>query len=232
MKLVNFFSRTGCRLVAFLLGLGLVTGVGLIHAAPVIIDVAPNQPVFADWNDAVDDDTGVLVEKLSGGGGRLTIELLDEPGFTLPTPDGFLLLDNTLFVKPELEAGGRRMRIRIDYQRFGGRAGLRDFGIRANTIRILRADRNDGRWIRAVNGIRATNADIRYLRARRADFTLGHHGFDEQKEFAWAVVDTQGAQYYALGGLANVPLPAAWLLFITGSGLLLMVSRKTARSGS
>lgn len=229
MKLFNCSSRTGRRLVAFMLGLGLVSGASLIQAAPLVIDVGPTLPVIADWSGAGDDDdTGVRLQKLGGAGGNLSIELLNDPGFSFAAPQGFQLLDNTLFVKPELAAGGRRMRIRMDY----GRAGLRRLGIRANTLRILRADFNTRRWVRAVNGIRATNVRARYLGARRADFTLGHHGFDQQKEFAWAVLDTKGAQYYALGGLTNVPLPAAWLLFITGSGLLLMVSRKTSKSGS
>lgn len=204
-------------------------------AAPVSVQIAPSPggsaPVLLDWSGQADaDETGVLVEDRTGNGGQVAIELF--PGasqFNLQTPDGFVLLDNTLRVNSSLPAGGSRIRLRIAYERLG----IRIANVRANTIRILRADIAGGRWIRAVDGIRdLVNADVRYLRGIRTDFILGHHGVDNQNEFAWAVLDSSGDQYFALAGLTNVPLPAAWLMFLSGSGLLLMVTRKKSRSGT
>ena len=158
----------------------------------------------------------------------MDIELI--PGannFNLLLPDGFVLLDNTLQVTSNLLDGGRRIRARMDFGRFGGRAGIRKQGIRANSLRLLRADIGGGRWIRAVNSIRdKANADIRFLTAIRADFTLGHHGIDKQNEFVWAVLDTSGEQFFAIAGIKAVPLPAAWLLFLSGSGLLALATRR------
>ena len=175
-------------------------------------------------------ETGVLVKNLSQDieTADIGIELLGGPNpFNLVVPDGFVLLDNTLKVNSGLLPGGRRLRARMDLGRYGGRASLRQQGIRINSLRLLRADFDSGRWIRAVDAIREKRrADIRFLTAVRADFVLGHYGIDPQQDFVWAVLDTSGEQFFAIAGLRAVPLPAAGLLFLAGSGLLLAFSRR------
>ena len=174
------------------------------------------------------DKTGVRVKNLSStGGGRVDIELITgKNNSSLLVPAGFKLLDNTLRVTSDLESGGRRIRARMDFGRFGGRIGIRARGIRANSLRLLRADFAGRRWVRAVDTIRDKRVNIRFLTAIRADFTLGHHGIDKQNQFVWAVLDTSGEQFFAIAGLAAVPIPAAWLLFLSGSGLLVLVKRR------
>lgn len=175
------------------------------------------------------DKTGVRVKNLSStGGGQVDIELITgKNNSSLLVPAGFKLLDNTLQVTSSLNPGGRRIRARMDFARLGGRIGIRARGIRADSLRLLRADFAGRRWIRAVDSIRdKRRADIRFLTAIRADFTLGHHGIDKQNQFVWAVLDTSGDQLFAIAGLAAVPIPAAWLLFLSGSGLLVLVKRR------
>ena len=174
------------------------------------------------------NNNGVKVKNLSSNGGRVDIELITgKNNSPLLVPAGFKLLDNTLQVTSSLKSGKRRIRARMDFGRFGGRVGIRARGIRANTLRLLRADFAGRRWIRAVDSIRDKGrADIRFLTAIRADLTLGHHGIDKQNQFVWAVLDTNGDQLFAIAGLAAVPIPAAWLLFLSGSGLLVLVKRR------
>ena len=216
------------------------------YAEPISVLIGPAEenpePILIDWTADEDaDETGVLIQNLSDQKGQVTIELLTGmpegviPPEGLKTPEGFKLLDTTLYVKSELMAGARRIRARMDYGRFG-RAGLRELGIRANSLRLMRADFESKRWIRAVRSIVETErADIRYFGGREfgrgADFILGHHGFDDKNEFVWAVMDSSGEQYFAIGGLTAVPIPAAWLLFVTGSGLLFIAGRRRTKVG-
>lgn len=191
------------------------------------ITTVPGQPIVLDLGDPSDaDDTGVKILNQEQNPFDVEIELLrNDPVLNLPTPDGFVLLDNTLRVTSTNPAGKRRIRIRMDFGRYL-RAG-RIPGIRADSIRLLRAnERFSGRWLPAVRRINEQRiADVRYLRILEDDdFVLGHHGIDLKREFAWAITDTGGTQYFAIGGVV-VPLPAAWLLFLSGSGLLFMVSR-------
>ena len=192
------------------------------------ITATPGQATLLDLGDATDaDDTGIKILNREQTPFDVEIELLaNDPVLNLPTPDGFVLLDNTLRVTPTNPAGKRRIRIRMDFGRYL-RAG-RIAGIRADSIRLLRAnERFSGRWLPAVRRINEQRiADIRYLRTLEdEDFVLGHHGIDLKRQFAWAITDTGGTQYFAIGGVV-VPLPAAWLLFLSGSGLLMIVSRK------
>lgn len=213
-----------------MLGVALVTWPASGQATTIGSQIGGiNEEIQLKWDaNNTADKTGVRVKNLTSTGGQVDIELI--PGannFNLLLPDGFVLLDNTLKVTSKLLDGGRRIRARMDFGRFGGRAGIRAQGIRANSLRLLRADFGGGRWIRAVDSIRdKAKADIRFLTAIRADFTLGHHGIDKQNEFVWAVLDTSGDQFFAIAGIQAVPLPAAWLLFLSGSGLLALVTRR------
>ena len=179
------------------------------------------------------DESGVRIQNLGPTGGQVTVELL--PGakdFNLSLPQGFLLLDNTLHVTSNLLPGGRRLRARMDFGRYG-RAGIRALGIRVGSLRLLRADITGGRWIRATDSIRRFDfnqqrvlIERRFLRGLRVDPKIGNYGIDFQKEFAWAVVNTSGNQVFALAGLKAIPLPAAWILFLSGSGLLMWIGRR------
>ncbi|MDH3763773.1 MAG: hypothetical protein OEU50_22575 [Gammaproteobacteria bacterium] len=219
MKHQSGFYRVATAVLISILGIGLSSS---IQAAPVVVNLQ---------GQSLTDDTGYLLENLSNETGDPSVEILSgDPGFNFAVPQGFVLLDTTLHVKPDLKAGKRRIRARIDYGRYyGGRAGIRKLGIRANTLRLLRANSASRRWVRAGNGIRATNLGIRYGRTTLAGL-LGQQGLDTENEVVWAVLDTKGEQFFALAGLSNVPLPAGWLLFMSGSGLLLLVSRKKSRS--
>ena len=223
-----FFRRVHSAGVLFVLGLALIGWPAIGHSALIggfdselLLPLNPNN---------LADKTGVRVLNKSTSGGEVSVELL--PGKfddTLLLPDGFLLLDNTLRVASTLLPGGRRIRARMDFGRFGGRAGIRKLGIRANSIRLLRADLRKGRWIRAVDSIRKrADAEIRFLTEGRADFVLGHHGIDKQNQFVWAVLDTSETQLFAIGGIA-IPAPPAWLLLLTGSGLMLVALKRRRR---
>jgi len=216
MKHRSVFYRVTTAVLVSIIGIGLSIST---QAAPVVV----NLPGQSDTGD-----TGFLLENLSSEKGEPTVEIFSGD-LNYAIPQGFVLLDTTLHVKPDLKAGKRRIRARFDYGRYGGRAGIRKLGIRANTLRLLRADSVSRRWVRAGNGIRATNLGIRYGRTTLAGL-LGQQGLDTKNEVVWAVLDTKGEQFFALAGLSNVPLPAGWLLFMTGSGLLLLVSRKKSRS--
>ena len=186
------------------------------------------------------DDTGIRVLNLAPQGGKVKVSI--ESGardFNLALPDGFLLLDNTLHVTSDLQPGGLRLRPRLDFGRYGGRAGIRARGIRVGSLRVLRADFASGRWIRAIDSIRALDfnrervlVERRFLRALKTEPVIGNYGIDLQKEFAWAVVNTSGDQYFALGGLGQVPLPAAWMLFLSGTGLLAWSARRRRPAGT
>lgn len=181
------------------------------------------------------DESGIRVINLAPDGGEVSVKL--SPGannLNLQLPQGFLLLDNTLRVTSNLLPGGRRLRARMDFGRYGGRAGIRALGIRIDSLRILRADIGSGRWIRALDTIRAFDFnqnpirfERRFLTGLRVKPKIGDFGIDLQKEFAWAVVNTsREEQIFALAGLTAVPLPAAWLLFLSGSGLLMWTARR------
>ena len=226
--------RSISRALTLITGCILALCAGAIHAAAITVVIEPSsagsEPVLIDWTGEADaDDTGVLIENLTDKEGEVSMELLPGLPDGLETPEGFKLLDNSLYVNSSLTAGGRRIRARMDYARFG-RAGLREMGIRANTLRLMRADFKSARWIRAVRSIvDIGRAEIRYLGGRQPSYILGHHGFDEKNEFVWAIMDSSGEQYFAIAGLTAVPIPAAWLLFITGSGLLYITGRRRSK---
>lgn len=215
---------------------------GAGHANPILIgsqDVPLGTEAVIDLRNVNSgDETGVRVKNLTQDGDNksVSVNLIPGPsdlGFQLP--GGFVLLDNTLLVTSDLTIpGGRRIRARLDFGRYnGGRAGIRAMGVRFNSIRLLRADFARQRWIPAVDSIRKrAEADIRFLTGIRANFVLGNHGIDTQNEFVWAVVDTAGDQYFAIGGTSAIPLPAAWLLFLTGSGMLALVARRRRSDAS
>ena len=64
--------------------------------------------------------------------------------------------------------------------------------------RLMRLDEETGRWGRAVDAIRARrNADIRWMGDSEPDGILGHHGYNNENGFVWAVLDTNSQ--YAVG---------------------------------
>lgn len=223
-------------------GLLLLGWQGAVNANPIQIGsqiVVPfeTETVIDLSNVNLGDDTGVRVKNLTQDGNDKSISVELIPGASdlgFQAPDGFVLLDNTLHVTSNLTPGGRRIRARMDFGRYnGGRAGIRAMGVRFNSIRLLRADFNTRRWIPAVNAIRDQSiVPIRFLTGIRANLALGHYGIDKQNEFVWAVLDTAGEQFFAIGGLSAIPLPAAWLLFLTGSGMLVLVARRRRSEAS
>lgn len=221
-------SRSRATVIAALAAIAIGAGAPGF-AAPV--DFAPGdlKSVLVNPNDT---RTGVRIDYQSGQGGRVDLQQLsisNQPLLSnLQTPSGFKLLDTTLFVDSTLTTGVRRIRARIGYRR----ADVRALGIRANSLRLLRADIAGGRWLRAVSRIRDQGrATIRYLPATVANLRLGNHGFDATNKSVWAVTDLRGPQYFAIGGLNPIPLPAAWILFLSGSGLLLMLNRRRCLPG-
>lgn len=198
-------------------------------AAPIEFTTGDLKSVLLNPNDT---RTGVRIDYQSGQGGQVDLQqksIANEPLLSnLQTPAGFRLLDTTLFVDSTLTTGVRRIRARIGYRR----ADVRALGIRANSLRLLRADIAGGRWLRAVSRIRDQGrATIRYLPATVANLRLGNHGFDATNKSVWAVTDLRGSQYFAIGGPSAIPLPAAWILFLSGSGLLLMLNRRRGLPG-
>lgn len=180
--------------------------------------------VSGDPSDA--DDTGFQVLNLSDVAGSVSMTQFDAlPPLNVSAPKGFKLLDTSLLVSSTLPTAGRRLQIRYDF----GRYNLRRAGIRAGSLRLLRADIRMGRWIPAIRAIRdLQRADIRYIDGGRADLKLGHHGIDHQNQYVWAVLDTSGDQYFALAG-SPVPVPAAGALLFSGLGALVLLGRARRR---
>ncbi len=146
----------------------------------------------------------------------------------IPTPDaavddGFVLLDNTLMVNTNLEAGSYRLGLRRAF----ARSMIQDAGIRARTLRVFRlmnTGRAEARW-HAVPAykriVKRGRADIRRIFGRMPfkSENLGNYGIALQDQYAWSVIDNGG--YFAIGGLM-VPEPSTWVLLGTGlTGLYL-----------
>lgn len=221
--------RSRAAIIALLSAATIGAHAGAAFAAPVQFAPGDVKSVLLDPNDT---STGVRIDYQSGQGGQVDVQQLSigqTPLLSgLQAPSGFRLLDTTLFVDSTLTSGARRIRARIGYRR----ADVRALGIRANSLRLLRADIAGGRWLRAVSRIRDQGrATIRYLPATAATLRLGNHGFDAVNKSVWAVTDLKGSQYFAIGGLNAIPLPAAWILFLSGSGLLLLLNRRRALPG-
>ena len=199
-------------------------------ASPVPVGPGQEVPVFLDPGGA---GIGVLGGLISADfEGDVRIDAVSISGTdalkNLQVPGGFILLDNSLFVESTVPAGKRRIRARIGYERLG-RAGVRKSGIDPNSLRLLSADLAGKRWLPAQQRIlNKRRADIRFIRGL-ADLRLGHYGRDKNSDYVWAVTDLGGNQYFAIGGLAAVPLPAAWLLFLTASGALFFINRRRDR---
>lgn len=200
-------------------------------AATTKFEVEPastyNKPYIVDLSgDPTDSDfTGLQLLNLSDVGGSVSLATMNQlPNLDLKQPQGFKLLDLTLQVNSTLPAAGRRLQIRFDY----GRANLRRAGIRAGSLRLLRADIRAGRWLPAVRAIRdGRRADIRYITGG-ADFKLGHFGNDTDKQYVWAVLDSSGDQLFAIAG-KPVPLPAAGVFLASGLGALILSARRRRR---
>lgn len=202
-------------------------------AASVKVQVEPAsqyaKPYTGDLSgDAADaDDTGFQVLNLTEQAGSVSMSMVESPpALKGGAPKGFKLLDKSLLVSSTLPEAGRRLQIRFDF----GRYNLRRAGIRANSIRLLRADIRMGRWIPAIRAIRdVRRADIRYIDGARADLKLGHYGIDHKNQYAWAVIDASGDQYFTLAG-KPVPLPAAGALLFSGVGALALIGRLRRRA--
>jgi len=146
----------------------------------------------------------------------------------VPTPnaavdDGFVLLDKTLMVNTNLEAGSYRLGLRRAF----ARSNIREAGIRARSLRVFRLmniGRAEARW-QAVPAykriVKRGRADIRRIFGRMPfkSENLGNYGIALQDQYAWSVIDNGG--YFAIGGLM-VPEPSTWFLLGTGlTGLYL-----------
>ena len=209
------------------LGIALVLWAGAV--LPVAIDPGQDLTILLDSGN---DNTGVRILNQSDTGGEVTLQQVSIGGEdklkNLQAPAGFRLLDNSLFVQSTLPSGKRRAGIRIGYERLG-RAGIRRAGIRIGSLRLLRADIARERWLPAQERILDQGrANIRRIRGL-ATLRLGNYGLDRDRQNVWAVTDLGGNQYFAIGGLAAVPLPAAWLLFLSASGALFLVTRRRDR---
>ena len=227
MQLIKSVSLTKRFAVRSMLGISLVLWAGA--ALPVTVGPGQQLDIFLD---SVNPNTGVSVLNQSTSAGEVSLKQVsiagDDKLRNLQAPAGFRLLDNSLFVESTLPSGKRRAGIRIGYERLG-RAGIRRAGIRVGSLRLLRADIARERWLPAQQRIlNKRRADIRRIRGL-ATLRLGNYGFDKNNQNVWAVTDLGGSQYFAIGGLAIVPLPAAWLLFLSASGALFLVSRRRDR---
>lgn len=198
------------------------------QVASVKVQVEPSseysKPYTGDVSgDPLDsDDTGFQVLNLSDVAGSVSMTQLDAlPPLNVSAPKGFKLLDTSLLVSSTLPAAGRRLQIRYDF----GRYNLRRAGIRAGSLRLMRADIRMGRWMPAIRAIRdLQRADIRFIDGGRADLKLGHYGIDHQNQYVWAVLDTSADQYFAIAG-KPIPLPAAGALLFSGLGVLALFGR-------
>ena len=124
------------------------------------------------------------------------------------------------FVQYDRVAGGRVRfeRIRSDLRASLGRVGALDlrsgrvrFGRFARALRVMRYDKEEARWRPAFERVGQRYQPVRFI-GRRASWTPGHYGFDQQNALVWSVQDGDGA--YALG----FPVPEPGLLAMMGAG--------------
>ncbi|MEX0886495.1 MAG: PEP-CTERM sorting domain-containing protein [Phycisphaeraceae bacterium] len=184
-----------------------------------------NDEVLLELDPNGIDATGLRFRNLSEQSGTVSISRSNEPLPTLatigsPYDEPFRMIDNTLLeIDTSAFADGRmRLRIRMGYE---GRV-IRQAGLRARTLHLMRFHRRWDCWQPAVFAIRdVRRMDFRFFPNRQADFTLGHFGVDQENQYVWAVIDTNGT--YAIAG---VPEPATMSLMFAAGGLAVMLHRR------
>jgi hypothetical protein len=222
---VRAVMRTGLHGLVSLLLLGVATSA---DAGPQEFELEPLEETLIDLSgDPQDaDDTALRIKNLSANPGLVSIEFDPKAGLgpSDSVASGFALLDGTLIVSSDIPPGELRARYRVEADaRALGRAG-----IRADGARMLRRDVRSGRWRPAIRALEG-RADVRYLRDARADFELGHHGFSEDAQYVWAVIDVNSR--YAAGGRVASSVSLFGPLALVGLGVALLVTAvRTRRS--
>lgn len=141
--------------------------------------------------------------------------------------EGFVLIDGTLgLTLATADPDGRRADVRVTYrmdvrgrllradhirQRIGARINSRyDQWLEARwlrflprrdarmmDVRLLRFDEGGRRWGRAVDAIRRADVERRWMGDSVPDGVLGHHGYNSEDGYVWAVLDVNSV--YAPG---------------------------------
>ncbi len=171
------------------------------------------------------DDSQIVLWNQSGAPGTVSIEELAQNP-TGGTQGGFLLLDGTMRVTTDLQAGQYRALLVREYDPLRVRAGR----LRARSLRVLRL-RPTRIWriARPLSGelprVALRAAPLRELRGMTPGL-LGKSGYFPDDSYVWSVVDNTSD--FAVGGVQmQIPEPSALLIWclVGGGGTLVLVRR-------
>ena len=218
---------SNCKLAAILIVLlGLACGPAAAANLMAEATVQAGQSVHLDLSGNPDDadQTGIVFWNMSSGPDTITIEGL--PQTDLTAEDGFLMLDGSLRVTTNLQAGEFRVLLLREYNEVRVRR-LRRRALLRGRLRVMRRKGGEARYRRArlrarrMREIRLYGAPVRELRARRTGH-LGRRGVDTTKSYVWAVVDN--ASDFGVG--APVPEPMSMTILLAGAAGLLIRRRR------